>query len=248
VKLYFYNNKAFGSGGNTYRQPASYTVQYNNGTDWVDVPSQQQSPSAPAPNLNDVTFSPVVTRQLRVVMTRPTGFAVGVKEIQAFSTPPRACTNTLTGTQNGPITVTGVTCLADATVSGPVTVRPGGTLVAGGSTIRGPLSANGAADVLIGNTSISGPVSISGTTGSVTIDDESSVNGPVTITGSGGAVAVAGSQVSGPVSVNGNTGSTVVAANAIGGPLACSDNAPPPTNLGDANTVTGPSSGQCSGL
>ena len=40
VKLYFYSNKAFGSGGNTYREPAAYTVQYFDGSSWVDVPGQ----------------------------------------------------------------------------------------------------------------------------------------------------------------------------------------------------------------
>ena len=84
AKVYFYSNKAFGSGGNTYREPASYTVQYLHGSSWVDVPHQTQNPATPAPNLNEVRFSPVVTSQIRVLMTRATGFAVGVKEIQVF--------------------------------------------------------------------------------------------------------------------------------------------------------------------
>lgn len=29
VKLYLYSNKEFGSSGNTYREPASHTVQYD---------------------------------------------------------------------------------------------------------------------------------------------------------------------------------------------------------------------------
>ncbi|HKE63555.1 MAG TPA: LamG-like jellyroll fold domain-containing protein [Micromonosporaceae bacterium] len=85
VKLYFYNNKAFGSGGNTYREPASYTVQYLNGSTWVDVPGQVHSPDVPAPNYNEVTFAPILTSQIRVVMTRATGFAVGLKEIQIYN-------------------------------------------------------------------------------------------------------------------------------------------------------------------
>jgi hypothetical protein len=82
VKLYFYSNKQFGSGGNTYREPSSYTVQYYNGSDWVDVPGQVHSPGTPAANYNEVTFSPVTARQVRVLMTRATGYAVGVKELQ----------------------------------------------------------------------------------------------------------------------------------------------------------------------
>jgi Concanavalin A-like lectin/glucanases superfamily/NedA-like, galactose-binding domain len=84
VKLYFYSNKAFGSGGNTYRQPAAYTVQYFDGSSWVDIPGQQASPAAPAANLNDVRFDPVLASRVRVLMTRTTGFAVGLKEIQVF--------------------------------------------------------------------------------------------------------------------------------------------------------------------
>jgi hypothetical protein len=84
VKLYFYSNKAFGSGGNTYREPAAYTIQYFDGTSWVDVPNQVAAPATPAPNLNEVTFAPIVTSQLRVLMTRSTGFAVGLKELQVF--------------------------------------------------------------------------------------------------------------------------------------------------------------------
>ena len=84
VKLYFYSNKAFGSGGNTYREPASYTVQYYNGSMWVDIPNQVQSPATPAPNYNDVTFAPVNAQQVRVLMTRTTGFAVGLKEMQVL--------------------------------------------------------------------------------------------------------------------------------------------------------------------
>src|SRR5262249_57950064 len=38
VKLYFYNNKQFGSGGNTYREPSAYTVQYYNGSACVETP------------------------------------------------------------------------------------------------------------------------------------------------------------------------------------------------------------------
>jgi hypothetical protein len=84
VKLYFYSNKAFGSGGNTYRQPSAYTIQYFDGSSWVDVAGPQASPAAPAPNLNEVTFAPVLASRVRVLMTRTTGFAVGLKEVQVF--------------------------------------------------------------------------------------------------------------------------------------------------------------------
>ncbi|MEN3304811.1 MAG: hypothetical protein V7603_1013 [Micromonosporaceae bacterium] len=86
VRLYFYSNKAFGAGGNTYREPAAYTVQYFDGSSWVDIPGQSASPAAPAPNQNQVTFPPIVARQVRVLMTRAAGYAVGLKELQVFDT------------------------------------------------------------------------------------------------------------------------------------------------------------------
>jgi len=85
VRLYFYSNKAFGSGGNTYREPAAYTIQYFNGTSWVDVPGQAKSPGSPAPNYNEVRFPAVDAQQVRVVMDRLPGFAVGLKEVQILS-------------------------------------------------------------------------------------------------------------------------------------------------------------------
>jgi hypothetical protein len=85
VRLYFYSNKAFGSGGSTYREPAAYTIQYFNGTSWVDVPGQAKSPASPAPNYNEVRFPAVNAQQVRVVMDRMPGFAVGLKEVQILS-------------------------------------------------------------------------------------------------------------------------------------------------------------------
>jgi hypothetical protein len=250
VKLYFYDNKAFGSGGNTYRAPASYTVQYFDGSNWVDVPNQAHSPAVPAPNYNDVTFTPVTTSKVRVVMNRAAGFAVGVKEIQVFNTVPEPCTTTVTGTHAGPLTATGVTCLVGATVNGPVTVRPGASLVATGSTVSGPISATGARQIALDGTTVGGPVSVTGTTGAVSIDNGSTINGPLSITGTAGGVTLAGSRVSGPVNLTTNEGTAqvVVSANTIGGPLPCTRNSPAPTNLGMPNTVGGPTVGQCAGL
>jgi concanavalin A-like lectin/glucanase superfamily protein/F5/8 type C domain-containing protein len=84
VKVYFYSNKEFGFEGGTYRQPASYTIQYFNGSSWVDVPGQAHSPRAPAPNYNQITFAPVHTRMVRILVTPMTGYAVGIKELQVF--------------------------------------------------------------------------------------------------------------------------------------------------------------------
>jgi hypothetical protein len=84
VRLYFYSNKAFGVQGNTYREPASYTVQMHDGGGWVDVPGQVKTPAAPLPNYNQVGFPPVKAKRLRVLVRPTAGFGVGVKEIQVF--------------------------------------------------------------------------------------------------------------------------------------------------------------------
>jgi F5/8 type C domain-containing protein len=87
VKLYFYSDKNFGSGGNTYRQPTSYSVQYQDGSTWVDVPRQVKTPGAPQPNYNKVTFAPLTARLLRVLLTPTSGYGIGLKEVQVFNAP-----------------------------------------------------------------------------------------------------------------------------------------------------------------
>jgi hypothetical protein len=142
----------------------------------------------------------------------------------------RTCTSSVTGQHDGALVVTGVTCLDGATVSGPVTVAAGGSLLAIGSSIVGPLSATGASAVHVYESTVDGPVSISGTSGSVAIVDAGIV---------------------GPVSLRNNaTGDVepIVARSTVDGPLACSGNTPAPINLGAPNDVTGPASGQCAAL
>jgi len=135
-----------------------------------------------------------------------------------------ACTTTITGRHNGPLTVrSGVTCLAGATVSGPVTVTAGAALVATGATISGPVSAVRAAAVeLFGST----------------------VRGPLSVVGATGDVQVLGGHVRGPVSLTGNR-APVFAGVTVQGPLACIGNATAPDNLRIPNTVHGPTQGQC---
>jgi hypothetical protein len=74
-----------------------------------------------------------------------------------------------------------------------------------------------------------------------------------TLTGgisAGGAVSLglSGSTINGSVSLTGNHGPSVVSGNTIVGSLACSGNNPPPVDNGQANKVSGKSSGQCSAL
>jgi hypothetical protein len=89
LKLYFYSNKEFSAGpvpqgpaveGNTYREPAAYTVQYLDGDHWADA----AAPSTASPNFNRASFPPVIARRLRVLMTPAAGYGIGVKEVQVF--------------------------------------------------------------------------------------------------------------------------------------------------------------------
>jgi hypothetical protein len=92
VKLYFWSDKDYQPRdkptprGNTYRQPAAYTIQTFDGTNWVDVPGQVRTPAAPQANYNLVTFPEVNTQRVRVLMTRTGTVGIGVKEIQIFDT------------------------------------------------------------------------------------------------------------------------------------------------------------------
>jgi hypothetical protein len=86
VKLSFYNNKQFGIQGNTYRQPASYSVQVFNSSAFVDVPGQVKTPGTPLPNYNKVTFPAVSAQRMRILMTRTGTFGIGLKEVQVFNT------------------------------------------------------------------------------------------------------------------------------------------------------------------
>ena len=142
----------------------------------------------------------------------------------------RTCTSTITGRHAGALVVSGVTCLAGATVLGPVTVPNGTTLLSLDSTLRGPLAATGGSAVHLYTSEVRGPASITGTTGSVALVD-STVRGPVTLAGNATG-----------------TIEPIIAGTTITGPLACSGNTPAPIDLGSTNTLNGPASGQCEAL
>ncbi|NUS06587.1 MAG: hypothetical protein HOV97_28980 [Nonomuraea sp.] len=80
VRLYFYNDRK------TYAEPALYTVQYQDGETWKDVPGQARKPAYPRANLNEVRFPAVTARKLRVLVTHRPGYATGLKEVQAYAT------------------------------------------------------------------------------------------------------------------------------------------------------------------
>jgi hypothetical protein len=137
---------------------------------------------------------------------------------------PPACTRTITGRHNGPLTIReGVTCLENAKITGPVTVHQGASVVAKTSTIEGPLVSTRAATVELFDATVSGPLTITGTTGEVQILD-GTIRGPATLTGNR---------------------APVFAGVTVRGPLTCAGNATAPTDLEIANKVQGPSLGQC---
>ncbi|MFG1889362.1 M14 family zinc carboxypeptidase [Micromonospora sp. NPDC049051] len=135
---------------------------------------------------------------------------------------------TLTGTHNGPLTVSGFACLDGATVRGPIQVLPGAALVVNGGSINGPVNATGAAGFVV---------------------TDSKVSGPVNATATQGPVVLVGNEINGPVGVVGSTGTgPLVAGNTVQGPLSCTGNASAPTNDQVANSVSGPRSAQCARL
>lgn len=139
--------------------------------------------------------------------------------------PPPACTRVVAGRYTGPLVAdAGVTCLRAATVSGPVTVAPGASLVAEGSTISGGLASSGAAAVELLDTEVRGAVTLTGTTGHVTVVG-TRVAGRLALTGTASAPIVAGGQV---------------------GALACAGG-PAPVDLGAPTTVRGTTARSCRG-
>jgi hypothetical protein len=149
-------------------------------------------------------------------------------ELELLAVPDPACARTVNGTHGGALTVgSGVTCLAaGANVTGPVVVRPGASLLApAGATIGGSLTATGAEQVTLVGVSVGGALTA---TGVRRLSAEASTTG-------------------GPVTLVGNAG-PVISAGTIKGPLTCAANDPPPRDNGLANTVRGPSIGQCAKL
>ncbi|MEU3186934.1 ParB/Srx family N-terminal domain-containing protein [Streptomyces sp. NPDC006923] len=102
--------------------------------------------------------------------------------------PTPACTRTLTGEHTGPLVISsGVTCLDGARVTGPVVVRAGAGLVAGGAGITGPVQAVGADTVRLCGTSLTGPLSVVNTVRQLTLAGPgctaNELNGPVQLVG-----------------------------------------------------------------
>lgn len=69
------------------RPPTQYELEMWDGRRWNAVPGQHRSPTTPAGNqANHVTFAPVNTTQLRVVLRPPQGASTGMAEFEAWDT------------------------------------------------------------------------------------------------------------------------------------------------------------------
>jgi hypothetical protein len=142
----------------------------------------------------------------------------------------RTCDTTITGPHRRPLVASGVTCLDGATVSGPVIVPAGASLLSVDSTLSAGLATVSADAVHLYDTTVKVTAAILGSTGSVAVVD-STIRGPLLVTHNRtGDVE--------PVLVN----------NSVQGLLACSANSPAPIDLGEANNVRGPATGQCRNL
>ncbi len=80
VRIYFYND----NGG--VKPPVTYQLQYLTAAgEWLDIPNQVRYPVVPAGNdLNRITFDPIQTRALRVVVTPQPGSGAGITEFQSW--------------------------------------------------------------------------------------------------------------------------------------------------------------------
>lgn len=81
ARIYFRNDRAT----NRYRAPASYTVQYWNGSTWVNAAAQVKTPGVAQANYNRVRFTAVNTQRLRVQFTHAAGYKTGLTEIKVYN-------------------------------------------------------------------------------------------------------------------------------------------------------------------
>ncbi|MET8990414.1 M64 family metallopeptidase [Nonomuraea wenchangensis] len=140
--------------------------------------------------------------------------------------PPPACTRTVTGEHRGPLVVAdGVTCLDEARVTGPVTVRAGAGLVATGGRITGALAAANPAAVHLLGTGVQGAVTVSGAK----------------------ELVIVGADLRGAAQLTGST-APILSGTTVKGALACSGNTAVPADLGVPNELSGAGAGQCAKL
>jgi hypothetical protein len=162
--------------------------------------------------------------------------------------PTVTCTQTVNVAVTGSVTVSGSTCVeAGGSVSGPVTILPGGSLAVIGGSLNGPVTGKGVVSALICGATIGGPMTLTGATGPVALGGPAGsacgpdqFNGPVTITGGSAPLTITDDSIVGPLIVTSNSGSVSVTSNNVGGPVTVSSNSSPTAATVSGNTITGP--------
>jgi len=130
----------------------------------------------------------------------------------AHETATVTCTRTIGGTVTGVASLSGSTCVVNATFTGALVVPKGAALDIESSSIRGAIVADGASAIRICASSVVS-VTILNSTGPVVIGDAAdgcapnTVAGAITITGNTHGVQVIGNTVAGAVVASGNSGS-----------------------------------------
>ncbi len=166
-----------------------------------------------------------------------------------------ACTNTITGSHSGTLTLSGpgTTCLKNATQDGAITVANGHELSVVDSKITGAVTSTSSAPFTFCHSStVRGAIKVSTSMNVVLIGDNGTacpaniVDGAVTLDSNKGGVRLSGNSIGGAVTASGNIApsGTIIENNQIGGKLTCSGNAPEPVNNGHGNTVKGERVGQ----
>ncbi|MGW3567670.1 discoidin domain-containing protein [Streptomyces sp. NPDC000941] len=82
VRLHFKDSRPAGA---TYRAPSAYTIQYYNGSSWVDAPGQTKTPAAPQANYNVVRFPSLNAQRIRVLATNASGAKTGLTEVKVYN-------------------------------------------------------------------------------------------------------------------------------------------------------------------
>jgi mannosylglycerate hydrolase MGH1-like protein/F5/8 type C domain-containing protein len=80
VELYFFAD------GGRYLLPKAFRLQYQSPTGWQDIPSQHRKPRQPLANgENDIAFSALTTRKLRLIFTNPAHANFRLIEVKVFA-------------------------------------------------------------------------------------------------------------------------------------------------------------------
>lgn len=190
----------------------------------------------------------------RTGATLSAGLALlAVAAIAPVSANAAACTQTITGTNNGVISVAAPNklCLVDAVQTGAVNVAPNAGLSVLRSTINGAVTLSSGYTELqfCGSKTVIGAIMATGGTQAALIGGAgcaaNTIDGAVTLDANKAGVTLSGNAIAGAVTASANEGgSTTISGNGIGGTLTCTGNIPDPVNGGVSNTVGGGRSGQ----